>query len=125
MNEQIRKLAEQAGDSLVDSSLSDWSIPNEFIEKFDKDKDENRFDKKIFLPDEKFDAKIFLDKLCEIYHSTHEQMHNNLSYMTKDIFRDANPTRRFLFIFQNHLWPKQYVAALLWLEKNYKDKTNP
>jgi hypothetical protein len=31
---RIRELAEQAGDSLVDSTLSDWSIPNEFVEKF-------------------------------------------------------------------------------------------
>ena len=33
MNERIRKLAEQAGDSLVDSNFSDWNIPNEFVEK--------------------------------------------------------------------------------------------
>jgi hypothetical protein len=34
VKEQIQKLAEQAGDSLVDSNFSDWNIPNEFVEKF-------------------------------------------------------------------------------------------
>ena len=34
MNERIRELAEQAGESIPEFHFGDWNIPNEFIQKF-------------------------------------------------------------------------------------------
>ena len=34
MNERIKLLAEQAGDSISEFHFGDYNIPNEFIEKF-------------------------------------------------------------------------------------------
>ena len=34
MNDRIRELAEQAGDSIPEFHFGDWNIPNEFVEKF-------------------------------------------------------------------------------------------
>ncbi len=34
MNEQIKALAQQAGESIPEFHFGDWNIPNEFIQKF-------------------------------------------------------------------------------------------
>ena len=34
MNERIRELAEQTGESIPEFHFGDWNIPNEFIQKF-------------------------------------------------------------------------------------------
>jgi hypothetical protein len=34
MNERIKALAQQAGESIPEFHFGDWNIPNEFIQKF-------------------------------------------------------------------------------------------
>ena len=77
-----------------------------------------KHEKKLFKPEEEFDGEKFIAELEKRFGRVN--MKENLQLMWSRISKSNNIIAEFIGIFHYHLWPKQYVKALLWLEANFK-----
>jgi len=71
---------------------------------------------KLFMPEDKFDPDVFWERLLK----RHPYLKfENLKNIKDTIKKSRNPKVEFLNAFGYYLWPKQYLPAMLWLDKMF------
>lgn len=80
----------------------------------------HKHDKKIFMPDEEFDADKFVKTISSKY-PANIMGWANLNRMAQKVKNSSDPRDEFINIFHHYLWPKQYYKGMVWLMSYLKD----
>lgn len=99
----------------------------QFLQKYNDYKDEppewNKFnwnyppDNRVFQPNEEFDGNKFLQGMAKRY--SHDEIDKILSSVWNMVAVRKDKKNRFMDLFKNFLWPKQYSKAMLFMKNRY------
>ena len=117
-----------SNDFKKDGKYATWTrlSVQEFIEKYESSIEKKHRDKKIFLPNEPFNAEKFKKGLSEAVgnRNSDELIRDIYRYYVIDGKNEKGSVRNFADFMGRYLWPKQIAPAFRWMMqemKSFKD----